>query len=248
MPARRRAVGLGQEHARPRPRRPRPARVPGGVARQPDRGRARPGDGGGRRCRGQGRARVPGSREPARDGAGRGRRRVRAREPRLAARRDAAPACPRRSLEVGLGGLERRRTTKLSGGQQQRLALAGALAAATRGPRARRADRQPRPAGRARLRRATRGAAPVARRDHRHRRAPGRRRVAHRGPGARTRIGRAPDRLRTARRRAGSLAGAPRRGRRLGPRRGRLAVDRGTGCSRRRRAGHPHRPRRLVRV
>ena len=30
--------------------------------------------------------------------------------------------------EVGLGGLERSRTTKLSGGQQQRLALAGALA------------------------------------------------------------------------------------------------------------------------
>ena len=43
--------------------------------------------------------------------------------------RDAMLArVPEALVEVGLGGLERRRTTKLSGGQQQRLALAGALA------------------------------------------------------------------------------------------------------------------------
>ena len=43
--------------------------------------------------------------------------------------RDAMRArVPEALAEVGLGGLERRRTTRLSGGQQQRLALAGALA------------------------------------------------------------------------------------------------------------------------
>ncbi len=43
----------------------------------------------------------------------------------LAAMRERVPAA---LADVGLEGLERRRTTRLSGGQQQRLALAGALA------------------------------------------------------------------------------------------------------------------------
>jgi energy-coupling factor transporter ATP-binding protein EcfA2 len=46
--------------------------------------------------------------------------------------RDAMRArVPEALLAVGLGGQERRRTTRLSGGQQQRLALAGALAPRT---------------------------------------------------------------------------------------------------------------------
>ena len=97
-PAGRRTVGIGQEHARAGHRRPRAARVPGDGRRAhssvdgvetPELG-AR-GAGGARRDR------LPGSREPARHGAGRGRRRVRPREPRLAARPRCSPGSRRRS-------------------------------------------------------------------------------------------------------------------------------------------------------
>ena len=73
-----------------------------------------------------GRARPPGPVGAARHGAGRGRRRVRTGEPRLAAGGDAGarPGGPRhgRAWPASSG----RRSRRLSGGQQQRLALAGA--------------------------------------------------------------------------------------------------------------------------
>ena len=89
LPARGRAVGLGQEHARPGPGRARPARVAGHLAGLADRRRRRdPGVRPGR-ARREGRPRLPGPVPPDRHGPGRGRRRVRAREPGLAASDDA---------------------------------------------------------------------------------------------------------------------------------------------------------------
>ena len=125
-----RAVGLGQEHAGARHRRPDPARDPG------DDGRALSLDGreirgpAARRGGGAGRDGLAGPGQPARHGAGRGRRRVRAREPRLAARCDAG-ASPRSAGEIGLDGLRTAALAPLSGGQQQRLALAGVARAAS---------------------------------------------------------------------------------------------------------------------
>ena len=92
MPPRRRAVRVRQEHARAGPRRPGPARDPGEWQ-----GRLAV-DARGRRARGPP---APAAavvacvfqdpEQPARHGAGRRRRRVRAREPGMAARRDARP-------------------------------------------------------------------------------------------------------------------------------------------------------------
>ena len=248
MPARRRAVGLGQEHARAGARGPRPARVRRGVARAADRRRDRPGDRAGRGCRGARGARVPGPREPDRHGAGRGRRRVRAREPRLAARRDAR-AGPR-GARRGRAGRARAPTHDQALGWPAAAARAGRGArAAARDPRPRRAHRKPRPARRPGVRGAPRGPAPLARRDHRPRGAPGRRRVAHRRPGACARVGRAPDRFRPALGRAREVPFAARRGGGLAPGRGRGPSDRVAGHPPRGDgAGHPRGTRSLVRV
>ena len=91
VPARGRAVGERQEHVRAGARRAGPARDPlhdDGVARPST---ARDPGLRARRAGGAGRDRVPGPGQPARHGAGRGRGRVRAREPWLAAGRDASP-------------------------------------------------------------------------------------------------------------------------------------------------------------
>ena len=188
------------------------------------------------RAGGAGRARVPGSRRPARHGPGRGRRRVRAREPGLAAGRDASRACPRRSAAVGLGGLRAPRAPRAVG-RPAAAARAGRRAGAAPGrPRPRRADREPRSRRRARrswrLARA-RGRA-VA--DDRAHRAPGRRRVAARRPRPGARVGRA--RRSTSGRRMTSLArsgGADGRGRDLAAGTSRSASRRRRPRGRRRR-------------
>ncbi len=85
----RRAVRVRQEHARAGHRGPDPARHPGGNGRSPRARRSRDRQSRAGRGRGAGRHGLAGPRQPAGDGPGRGRRRLRPREPGLAATRDA---------------------------------------------------------------------------------------------------------------------------------------------------------------
>ena len=154
-PARPGTLGLGQEHGRPRPGGPGPARPPGDLEGQPSCRRARRRRDAGAPAWRTDRPRVPGPRQPARHVA-RGRRgRLRAGEPRLAARGDAG---------TGAGGAGAGRTVGLRAARHDDALRRREAASGDRrrprggaGPaRPRRADREPRSAGDARHLRADR--------------------------------------------------------------------------------------------
>ena len=135
VPARRRAVRIGQEHARPGARGPRPARDPGDGGRaslerrRPRDPRARPT--GGASPRGSGSS----SRIPAASSSWSGSRTTSRSGSRTAAgrRRRCGRGSRRRSPRSASAGSSAAGRSRLSGGQQQRLALAGVARAASPG-------------------------------------------------------------------------------------------------------------------